>query len=63
MVSTHFYMRHSEFTVHAHCTQMGDNKAAIRHFDEVLRVDPSLGVAYLTRSSHTRTPVQSDVDP
>ena len=29
--------------------QMGDNRSAIRHFDEVLQMDPSLGVAYLTR--------------
>jgi hypothetical protein len=40
---------------------MGDNKAAIRHFDEVLRVDSNLGVAYLTRSSRTRT--QSGIHP
>ena len=33
----------------SHCVQLGDNRAAIRHFDEVLRVDPNLGVAYLTR--------------
>eukprot|EP00961_Rhodomonas_salina_P280494 3789127-Rhodomonas_salina.1 len=28
---------------------MGDNQSAIRHFDEVIQMDPQLGVAYLTR--------------
>ena len=34
--------------------QVGDNQSAIRHFDEVLQLDPSLGVAYLTRCPTSR---------
>ena len=50
MVSTHFHTRGAPNSPHKQpARQMGDNKAAIRHFDEVLRVDPNLGVAYLTR--------------
>jgi hypothetical protein len=33
----------------AQTSKTGDNDGAIRYFDEVLRLDPSLGVAYLTR--------------
>ena len=30
-------------------TQLGQHEAAIAHFDEVLKLDQGLGVAYLTR--------------
>jgi hypothetical protein len=30
-------------------SKAGDNQLAITYFDEALRLDPSLGVAYLTR--------------
>ena len=34
---------------------MMNAQGAIRHFDEVLRLDPNLGVAYLTRSTKAQT--------
>ena len=45
------------FNLGVSTAKLGDNKTAIRHFDEVLRLDPNLGVAYLTRCasvSHAR---------
>ena len=45
------------FNLGVSTAKLGDNKTAIRPFDEVLRLDPNLGVAYLTRCasvSHAR---------
>eukprot|EP00960_Hanusia_phi_P014487 427445-Hanusia_phi.AAC.3 len=39
------------FNLGVSTAKLGDNQAAIRHFDEVIRLDPNLAVAYLTRGA------------
>eukprot|EP00287_Rhodomonas_sp_CCMP768_P027816 CAMPEP_0202851730 /NCGR_PEP_ID=MMETSP1389-20130828/87186_1 /ASSEMBLY_ACC=CAM_ASM_000865 /TAXON_ID=302021 /ORGANISM="Rhodomonas sp., Strain CCMP768" /LENGTH=146 /DNA_ID=CAMNT_0049530097 /DNA_START=15 /DNA_END=452 /DNA_ORIENTATION=- len=39
------------FNLGVSTAKMGDNQTAIRHFDEVIQMDPNLGVAYLTRGA------------